>query len=66
VTSWVSPIEVAKRKTSLSPILRSSSPQSNEDKDNDVTAPCGPRPPHYRGYTIILRHTTLGRTPLDE
>ena len=24
------------------------------------------RPPHYRGFTIILRHTTLGRTPLDE
>jgi len=22
--------------------------------------------PHYRGFTIILRHTTLGRTPLDE
>jgi len=29
-------------------------------------APCGPRPPHYRGFTITLRHTTLGRTPLDE
>jgi hypothetical protein len=26
----------------------------------------GPRPPHYRGFTITLRHTTLGRTPLDE
>ena len=23
-------------------------------------------PPHYRGFTIILRHTTLGRTSLDE
>jgi len=21
---------------------------------------------HYRGFTITLRHTTLGRTPLDE
>jgi len=30
------------------------------------TAPSGPRPPHCRGFTIILRHTTLGRTPLDE
>jgi hypothetical protein len=29
-------------------------------------APCGPRPPHYRGFTITFRHTTLGRTPLDE
>ena len=26
----------------------------------------GPRPPHYRGFTITLRHTTLGRTRLDE
>ena len=28
--------------------------------------PNGPRPPHYRGFMITLRHTTLGRTPLDE
>jgi hypothetical protein len=33
---------------------------------NGSTAPWGPRPPHYRGFTITLRHTTLGRTPLDE
>jgi hypothetical protein len=26
----------------------------------------GPGPPHYRGFTITLRHTTLGRTPLDK
>ena len=26
----------------------------------------GPRTPHYRGFTITLRHTTVGRTPLDE
>ena len=26
----------------------------------------GPRPPHYRGFTITLKHTTVGRTPLDE
>jgi hypothetical protein len=30
------------------------------------TAPSGPGPPHYRGFTITLRHTTVGRTPLDE
>jgi len=30
------------------------------------TTPSGPRPPHYRGFTIILRHTTLSRNPLDE
>jgi hypothetical protein len=31
-----------------------------------ATAPSGRGPPHYRGFTITLRHTTLGRTPLDE
>jgi hypothetical protein len=30
------------------------------------TAPSGPGPPHYRGFTITVRHTTLCRTPLDE
>ena len=33
---------------------------------NGATASGGPRSPHYRGLTITLRHTTLGRTPLDE
>ena len=31
-----------------------------------VSAPRGPRPPHYRGLTITLRHNTLGRTTLEE
>jgi hypothetical protein len=31
-----------------------------------ATAPSGPGPPHYRGFAITLRHTTFGRTPLDE
>ena len=26
----------------------------------------GTGPPNYRGFMIILRHTTIGRTPLDE
>ena len=30
-----------------------------------ATAPSRPGP-HYRGFMITLRHTTLGRTPLDE
>jgi hypothetical protein len=25
-----------------------------------------PGPPHYRGFTITLSNTILGRTPLDE
>jgi len=29
-------------------------------------APSGPGPPHYQEFTISLRHTTLGRNPLDE
>jgi len=28
--------------------------------------PSGPGPPHYRGFTVTLRHTTLGRTALEE
>jgi len=28
--------------------------------------PSGPGPPHYLGFAITLRHTTLGRTPLDK
>jgi hypothetical protein len=31
-----------------------------------ATALSGPGPPRCRGFTITLRHTTLGRTPLDE
>jgi hypothetical protein len=31
-----------------------------------LSSPDGPRPPHFLGSTITLRHTTLGRTPLDE
>jgi hypothetical protein len=31
-----------------------------------ATTPSGPRSPHWRGSTTTLRHTTLGRTPLDE
>ena len=30
-----------------------------------TTVPSGPRPHHCRSFTIILRHTTFGRTPLD-
>jgi hypothetical protein len=33
---------------------------------NGTTALSGPGPPHYRGFTVTLRHTTLGTTPLDK
>jgi len=29
-------------------------------------SPSGPRPPHYRGFTSTLRHTTLSKTPLEK
>ena len=31
-----------------------------------LTAPSRPGPPHFRHFTITLKHTTVGRTPLDE
>ena len=31
-----------------------------------LTAPTGPGPLRYQGFTITLRHTTFGRTALDE
>jgi hypothetical protein len=31
-----------------------------------TTVPSSPGSPHYRGFTVTLRHTTLGRNPLDE
>jgi hypothetical protein len=31
-----------------------------------MATPSGPRPPHFQGFTITLRHTTFNRTPLDE
>ena len=31
-----------------------------------AATPSGPGSPHYPGFTITLRHTTRGRTPLDE
>jgi len=39
---------------------------SKSNTSPGATAPTGPSSPHYRGFTIRLRHTTLGRTPLDE
>jgi hypothetical protein len=33
---------------------------------HDATVPSGTGPPSYRGFTVTLRHTTIGRTSLDE
>ena len=33
---------------------------------NGSTAPVVPGSPHYRNFAITLRHTTVGRSPLDE
>ena len=32
---------------------------------HEPTAPRGPRPSHYQGFTITFSHTALCRTPLD-
>jgi hypothetical protein len=31
-----------------------------------ATVPSVSEPPHYRGFTLTLRHTAIGGTPLDE
>ena len=31
-----------------------------------ATAPSWPGSPQYRGFTITIRHVTVGWTPLDE
>jgi hypothetical protein len=31
-----------------------------------ITTPSGTGLPHYQGFAITLRHTTCGRTPLDD
>ena len=28
-------------------------------------APCGPTPPYFQGFAIILRHATLSRSPSE-
>jgi len=48
------------------PIFRHSTLYSYLLFYNGVTAPSGPRPPHYRGFMITFGHSTVGRTPLDE
>ena len=40
--------------------------QNITPSSHSQTAPSGPDPPQCRSFTIKLRHTTLGRTPLDE
>jgi hypothetical protein len=38
----------------------------NPPPPHGTTTPIRPGPPRYRGFTITLRHTVIGRTPLDE
>jgi hypothetical protein len=47
-------------------LLPPSSRTNNNFFCHGATAPSGPKPPHCRGFTITLRHTTLRRPPLDE
>ena len=47
-------------------VLISSSCSCTHHKTYFATAPGRPGRPHCRYFAIILRHTTLGRTPLEE
>jgi hypothetical protein len=40
-------------------------PKRSDCFSRGATAPSGPGPPHYWGFTVTLRHTTLSMTPLD-
>ena len=67
VTPSMTPSPLVKLPSFRGSLLPPSSRTNNNFFYRDATAlPSGPRPPHCRGYTITLRHTTLGRTPLDE
>ena len=33
---------------------------------HDASVPKGPGPPRFQGFTITLRHTSVGRAPLEE
>jgi hypothetical protein len=46
-------------------MLVSSVPAAHYSAPHGATTTSGPRP-HYRSFTITLRHTALGRTTLDE
>jgi len=39
---------------------------SHGPSGHGATGPSGPEPLYYRGFTISLRRTTVGRTPLDK
>jgi hypothetical protein len=41
-------------------------PKKKIQPTKGATAPSGAEPPQYRDFTITLRYTSLGRTPLDD
>jgi hypothetical protein len=49
----------------LTPDVNSLEAKKHRHFFHGAAAPSRPGPPHYPGLTITLRHTTLGRTPLD-
>jgi hypothetical protein len=70
-TNWTSISVVhiqlsCKCQASVGSIVWKSTHEPSSITNHNVTAPNGPEPPHYPGCTITLRHTTVGRTPLDE
>jgi hypothetical protein len=72
-TNYLSPVQVKTRiKLNNSPAIKQPEARNVSavsilfPPSNGVTAPNGPGPPHYRRFRITFRHTTRGRTPLDE
>jgi hypothetical protein len=64
---WTFFLQISNHLTGFhKPLLEAGSPYFTPPPPHDSTAPSGPGPPRYRGFTIMLRHATLGRTPLDE
>ena len=53
-------------RTRTRQIIRAISSQGINLFSYGATAPIGPEPSHYLGFTITLRHTAVGRTPLAE
>jgi hypothetical protein len=59
-------IHSGSENTLLLPLAKGVSPYNTSLPFNSSTANTGSRPLHFWGSEITLRHTTLGRTPLDE
>ena len=63
--SLFNPKQLCILSTVLSVYYESHNRQKLPPPSHGATAPSRPGPPHYLGFAITLRRTTLGGTPLD-